>query len=301
MTTNFSVSDAAVASYVTDGGLNVSRYRQNGSAVLQAVMAAGGKVYPNLAPVPTSIPVFFGQTAILGAGESTRAANISKQTSARDVESMSLLVKAHGEVEKTTDQALRAQIHGTNGSGGFGAQMVAQKSPAIYGGFDRDHLRAIAALAGATDVEWVAADAIASLSTALAVYDETPYGGNDLALILTRRGARQMGMAVDGDKNLIFPGSLAQALPLDMPVFVTDATATDINLPNVLGILGPFGSCAVGMAGDTVIKVFDQLEPTGGGAQENIVSFLVERYLGFARPVAGVIPNSGWVTITDDA
>ena len=34
MATNFSVSDAAVQSYVTDGGVNVTRYRRNGSALL---------------------------------------------------------------------------------------------------------------------------------------------------------------------------------------------------------------------------------------------------------------------------
>ncbi len=300
MTTNFSVSDAAVASYVTDGGVNVSRYRRNGSAVLQAVMAAGGRVYNNLPPVPTTIPVTYGQTPILGVAESTRALNVSKQTSARNIAAMSLLVKAHGEVERTTDQSMRASLFGV-GQSGFGAKLVADKSPAIYGGFDRDHLRAIAALAGATDVEWVAASPIATLSSALAVYDETAYGGADMALILTRKGARLMGMSVDTTGNLIFPGTLASALPLDMPVFVTDATAADINLPNILGILGPFGTCAVGMAGETIIKEFDQLEPTGGGAQENIISYLIERYLGFARPPVAVLPNSGWVTITDDA
>lgn len=298
MATNFSVSDAAVQSYVTDGGVNVTRYRRNGSAVLQAVMASGGSMYPGLAPVPTSIPVFFGQTAIVGTAESTRSADASKQTSSRDVESMSLLIKAHGEVERTTDQALRAQIAGT-GVGGFGARLVAQKSPAIYGGFDRDHLRTIATQASVTDVEWVASAPIATLSSALATYDETAYNAD--AMIVTRRGARQMSLAVDADGRLQFTGPLASSLPLDIPVFQTDATAADINVSNILAIIGPFASCAVGMSGDTIVKEFDQLEPTNGGAQENIVSFLVERYLGFAKPPTTIIPQSGWTIITDDA
>lgn len=300
MATNFSVSDAAVQSYVTDGGVQVTRYRRNGSAVLQAVIAAGGNVYDGIAPVPTSIPVFFGQTAILGVTESVTAGSpgTSKQTSARDVESMSLLVKAHGEVERTTDQALRAQLHGT-GATGFGARLVAQKSPAIYGGFDRDHLRTIATQASVTDVEWVASAPIATLSTALATYDETAYNAD--AMIVTRRGARQMGLAVDGEGRLQFNGPLASALPLDIPVFQTDATAADINVSNILAILGPFASCAVGMSGDTIIKEFDQLEPTNGGAQENIMSYLIERYLGFAKPPTTIIPQGGWTIITDDA
>ena len=298
MTTNFSVSDAAVQSYVTDGGVNVTRYRRNGSALLQAVMAAGGNTYQGLAPVPTSIPVFFGQTAIVGTAESATGGSNSKQTSSRDVESMSLLVKAHGEVERTTDQALRAQLHGT-GAGGFGARLVAQKSPAIYGGFDRDHLRTIATQASVTDVEWVASAPIATLSSALATYDETSYNAD--AMIVTRRGARQMGLAVDGEGRLQFNGPLASALPLDIPVFQTDATASDINVSNILAILGPFASCAVGMAGETIVKEFDQLEPTNGGAQENILSFLVERYLGFAKPPTTIIPQGGWTIITDDA
>jgi hypothetical protein len=298
MTTNFSVTDAAVQSYVTDGGVQVTRYRRNGSAVLQAVIAAGGSVYDGIAPVPTSIPVYFGQTAILGVAESQRSGNVSKQTSSRDVESMSLLVKAHGEVERTTDQALRAQLHGT-GATGFGARLVAQKSPAIYGGFDRDHLRAIATQASVTDVEWVASAPIATLSSALATYDETAYNAD--AIIVTRRGARQMGLAVDGEGRLQFNGPLASALPLDIPVFQTDATASDINVSNILAIIGPFASCAVGMAGETIIKEFDQLEPTGGGAQENIMSYLVERYLGFAKPPTTIIPQGGWTIITDDA
>lgn len=299
MATNFSVADSGVQSYVTDGGVHVSRYRRMQSAVYQAVLQSGGKAYPNLAPVDTSIPVFSGQTAVVGTAESQVGGSNSKQSSSRAATHMSLLVKAHGEVERTTNQAIMAQLHGAGTNAALGAQLVLDKLPAIYGGFDRDHLRALATQASATDVEWNAADPIASISSAFAVYDNTAYNGD--AMIVTRAGARKMGLATDGNGRLQFTGPLESAFPVDIPVLYTDATATDINKANILAVIGPFSSCAVGEAGSTIIKMFDQLEADGGGAQENIISFLVERYMGFVAPPTTVIPQTGWVTITDDA
>lgn len=293
MTTNFSVSDAAVQSYVTNGGIEVTRYRQDGAAVLQAVARSGGQVYNNLPPVPTTIPVFHGQTAVGGTAESTRASNSSLPNSARDVEGRNLLIAAHGEVEKTTDQSLRASLLGVGSADAYLPRLVATKSPAIYGGFDGEQLASV--LTGATDIEWTG-NGIAALDAAMAIYDETAYNGD--AMIVTRRGARQMGLAQNADNMLQFPGGV-QGIPFDGPILRTDATAADIGVPNLLAVIGPFASCAVGMANATEVKVFDQLEPTNGGSQENIISFKVQRYLGFISPSTSVIPATGWVTIID--
>jgi hypothetical protein len=295
MATNFSITDTAVQSFIDDGGINVTRYRRMSSAVIQAVQATGGKMYPNLAPVPTRIPVFSGQADINGTAESAVGGSNSKPNSARAATGTNLLVEAYAEFEKTTDQALMAGLHGVMTPQAYAAGLIAEKSPAIYAGFDADVL---GDLAGATDIEWDAADPIGTLSSALATYDETDYNGD--AMILTRRGARQMGLAVDTQGRIQFTGMGSMALPLDIPVFMTDSKSADIGVSNLLAVIGPFASCAVGMAGATRVKTFDQLEPTAGGAQENIITFCIERYLGFAKPPTSVIPATGWTTITDD-
>lgn len=296
MATNFSVTDAGVQAYVRDGGVHVSRYRRMRSAVMDAVAASGGKRYPGLAPVDTSIPVTSGQADIQGTAESAVGGSNSYGASARATGHMSLLVQGHGDVERTTAESLMAQLHGASTTGGFGASLVADKLPAIMAGFDAEHLAGV--LGTPTDVEWDASAPAATISTAFATYDETAYNGD--AMIVTRKGARLMGLAVDGNGNYLFNGPLADAFPVDIPVLYTDATATDIGTANLLAVIGPFGSCAVGESGSTKVDVFDQLEATGGGAAERIVSFLVQRYMGFASPATSVIPASAWTTITDD-
>jgi hypothetical protein len=298
--TNFSVTDASVQDYVTDGGVNISRYRRMRSAVLDAVRLSGGKYYGQLAPVTTSVPVFSGQAAVSATAESQVSTLRTKQTSGRAVTSMNLLVAAHGELERTTDQALRASLHGLTTAGSFMTQMTAAKLPAIYSGFDETHL-GTTITASATDVEWVAASGVNTISTALATYDETAYNAD--AMIVTRKGRRLMGLSVDADGNIVGGSGLFDSIRnvFDGPILYTDATAADIGTPNLLAVMGPFSTCAVGESGGNIVKVFDQLEDTGGGAHQNVISFLVERYLGFVRPPVAVVPNSAWVTITDDA
>ncbi len=295
MATNFSVAETAVQDYIRGGGIEVTRYRRMQSAVQQAVIQSGGRNFANLAPVPTTIPVKSGQTDIGATAESQTGGSNSLPTSARVMEGRNLLVAAHGEVEKLTDQGLKAQLFGASTAQGYGPQLVAEKTPAIYSGFDAAHLTPL--LTGATSVEY-AGDAIAAIDTALAPYDEAAYNGD--AMIVTRKGQRVFGLATDSQNRLQFNGDLANALPFDGPILRADITSADVGESNLLAVIGPFASCAVGSAGATEVKVFDQLEPTAGGAQENIFSLLVQRYLGFVAPSTSVIPATGWVKIVDD-
>ena len=263
------------------------------SALMRAVAASGGQVFDGLAPVPTSIPVFSGQTAITSTAESQTGGSNSHQVSSRSAGSTSLLVAPHGEVEKTTDQALRALLHGVGSAESYGAKLIVSKTPAIWAGFDDEHLSPI--VAGATSVEWDAAAPVATLSSALATYDDTAYNAD--AMIVTRRGKRTMGLATDGDGRLQWNG--VTSIPFDGPVFETDVTGTDLGSATLLALIGPWANCAVGNAGETELKLFDQLEPTAGGAQENIISAQVQRYAGFARPAVGTLPLTAWTRIID--
>lgn len=298
MALNFSVADTAVQTYARDGGIHITRYHMMEPALIRAVRAAGGSVYPGLPPVQTSIPIRSGQIPVSGTAESQVGGNNTKQTSARSATKMDLLVKAYEEYEQQTDQSLRAQLFGY-GQQGYGARALAEKAPAVGAGFDVEHLGTLAGLASATDVEFVASASVATLSSALATYDETDYNAD--AMIVTRAGKRKFGLATNADGNLLFGGDLARNSPLDIPIFETEAKVADLGVSNLLAILGPFGDCAVGWSSDWIVKVFDQLESTLGGAAENIISILMGRYMGFVAPPTTVVPQSGWTIITDDA
>ena len=294
MTTNFSVSDAAIEQYVKDGGIEVTRYRRNGTAVGQAIAQSGGRVYPNLAPVPTRIPVTHGQGIIGSQSESTKASSTTAPQSARDMTPVNLLIEAHTEWEQTTDQAMEAELHGVASADAWGARLAASKSPAIFSGFDSEFLASV--LTGPTDVEWTG-NGIEALDTALAIYDETAYNGD--AMIVTRRGARAMGLAQNADNMLQFPGGV-DGIPFDGPILRTDATAADIGTANLLAVIGPFATCAYGFSGQTDIQLYDQLEETEGGARQQLLTWLVKRYLGAVSSDTSVVPATAWVTITDD-
>ncbi len=289
MAANFTVSDAAVQSYVTDGGINVTRYQLNASGVMQAVIQSGGKVYPNLAPVTTTIPVTSGQTAIAGVAESTAAA-----TSQRSVGPSNLLVAAHDEAEAVTDESMRAQIQGAASADALMPQFVAAKSPAIYAGFDGDHLTPICT--GATSIEY-AGNAISAIDSAMALYDESDYYGD--AMIVTRKGRRVLGLSQNADNMLQFPAGVS-GVPFDGPIVFADIKSADAGETNLLAVIGPFRNCAVGWASDTIVNVFDQLEETNTGNRERIIWMRANRYLGFAKPAVGVIPATGFVKIVDN-
>ena len=295
MTTNFSVSDASIDQYVKDGGIEVTRYKRNGSAVGQAITATGGKTYPNLPPVPTTIGYKYGQTKVDSQAESTRTGSQTAPQSARQPTNTSLLVKAWPEWESTTRQSMMAELHGTRDPDMWGAQLVATKSPAIYAGFDSDFLST--ALSSPTDVEW-AGNGIAVMNSVMAAYDETAYNGD--AMILTRKGARLFGFAENADNMLQFPGGV-QSIPFDGPILRTDATAADIGTPNLLGVVGPFSACAWGWSGDTTVELFNQLEQVEGGAREQLLTWLVNRYMGAVAPPTAAVPAAAWTTITDDS
>lgn len=293
MATNFSVNDAAVKQFLAGQDIEVTRYRAGVSAVIQAVTAAGGEVIPNLAPIPTSMTVVSGQSAIGASAESTVAATVNKPNSTREATSVDLLVKAHAEVERITSQALAARLIDGASRDAFATSLAAKKLPAIMAGFDLAALSPLVS-AGAT-VEYDATDPVASLSALVAGFDDTPYGAD--AMILTKAGARKLRYATDANKLVQFGNDV----PFDGPIFRTELTGTQLGSATLMGIVGPFAACAVGYSTETLVKTFDQLEPTAGGAQQNIISFLVERYAGFVAPPVAVVPATGWKLLVDAA
>lgn len=259
------------------------------SAALQATQAAGGTVDMGAdfrtytMPIITAIPL---PTKV--------AENANKPVVESTPATMSLTVDMWAQFHQMSRQLEATRAADSIVSGVLNA--ATGQFPIAY---DIEVLGPMVAGAGNVDVEYDAANPIASISAMLAPYDGTVHGPD--AVVLTRAGARKLGFALDGQNRLQTAGGAA-ALFGDIPVFITKATAAQLGgAASLMGVVGPFGAGHWASAESVSVERMPQATVNAKGPEQNIVNYRIESAFGYGNAIdrAATRTGVGFTTLID--
>ena len=165
--------------------------------------------------------------------------------------------------------------------------------------FDIEYLSELAG-AAATDVEWVAATPLASISAALAVYDSTTYG--PAGVIFTRQGARKLKYAIgEGSSAALTLGGLDAGNLFDLPSAVTNATGTQLGTASLMAIIGPFNAGVWAANGTMTSERRPDATVDSQGPGTGMVQYLNRACMGYANGIDTTSTGTGFVTLIDAA
>lgn len=263
--------------------VDVLRY---GSALAQVTAAAGGQILPNLDFRDHKLPVVTRTTlpAKYAEGATRTSANSTTTTAALNVSIYDDWNPISVEFERTTDPAALVST-------------VVDASAALFPlVFDIEYLGAIVAGASSTDVEYNAADPIASFSSLLAPYDTTTYGAT--GMVLTRAGARKLGLATTAsDKALQFQNGV-QSLWTG-PLAITGATGTQLGTASVMAIVGPFHAGVWGANGSMTTERRPDATVDSQGPGTGMVQYLNRAAMGYVNGIDTAGNGRGFTCLID--
>jgi len=168
--------------------------------------------------------------------------------------------------------------------------------------FDIEYLSELAG-AAATDVEFVAASPIASISSLLATYDATSYG--PAGVILTRQGYRKLAYAIgEGSSAALTLGNNGPGLGAmfgDLPMAVTNATGTQLGTASLMAIVGPFnaGVWAANQGMTSERRPDATVDSQGPGT--GMVQYLNRAAMGYANGIDSTSTGTGFACLIDAA
>lgn len=265
---------ANTISAIAINGRNVSTYTDvldMDSGLIAATTAAGGQVLQadfrgHKMPVVSDATL---PTVVAEAGAKP-AVDATVNVAALNVEMYAKFRPVSRQLEQTTDPA------------NLVTEIVSSAAALFPTAFDVRHLNVLYAGANKfADVEYDAANPIASLSSWLSSYDETSFAAD--AAILTRQGARKLGYALDSQNRLQASNGVQSLLPV--PSFLTGATGTQIGAATVMGVIGPFRASVVARNIGLGIERMTQATVNGAGPEQNINNYRVESALGYVNGI----------------
>jgi hypothetical protein len=257
------------------------------SAALQATISAGGTVDMNADFRSYNMPVITMAGLPTKVGE---AANkpVVDATPGQAIITIDMFAEFH---------QITRQMEATNS----GAEIVSKILDAATGRFplayDLEVLAPMASGAGITPaVEYNAAAPIASISSWLAASDNTAYMAN--TVVLTKAGARKLNFALDTQGRLQSNTGAAGLLG-DMNVHVTQLTGTQLGVPSLMGIIGPFSAGHWASALGVTIERMPQATVAAKGPEQNIVNYRVEGAFGYGNGVDKINTGVGFTPLID--
>jgi hypothetical protein len=259
---------------------------RGGSALAQINAATGGQTLQadfrnHKIPVVTrtTLPAKFAEGATRTSADSTTTTVALNVNVYEDWNPISV------EFEKTTDPASLVST-------------VVDASAALFPlVFDIEFLGELAG-AAATDVEFVAATPLASISAALATYDATTYG--PAGVIFTRQGARKLKYAIgEGSSAALTLGGASAGNLFDLPSAVTNATGTQLGTASLMAIIGPFNAGVIAANGSMTSERRPDATVDSQGPGTGMVQYLNRAAMGYANGIDSTSTGTGFVTLID--
>lgn len=256
------------------------------SALAQITVAAGGQVYSNLDFRSHKLPIVTRTTlpAKYAEGATRTSSNATTTTAALNVAIYEDWSPISVEFEAT--QSPENVVNTVIGASAALFPLV----------FDIEYLENIANGANKfADVEFDAADPIASFSAVMANFDTTTYGAS--GMVLTRAGTRKLGLATDADKRLQFSNGV-QSL-FQGPMFETGATGAQLNEATVMAIVGPFHAGTWGANGSLRTERRPDATVDSQGPGTGMVQYLNRAAMGYANGIDYDNTGRGFVCLID--
>lgn len=280
---------ANLISTIAINGDNVKPYvdvLEAGSALMAVTAQTGGMILPNVDFRDHKIPVVSDSTLPTTIAEGANKPPVDATVVVADL-NIALRAKF---------RPVSRQLELNQDPADLAASIVRSAVPGFPIAFDVAALGPIVVGVNLlATVEYDAADPIASLSTWLAGYDETSFGAP--GMVLTRQGARKLGLATDANARLQAAGGIQAVTGL--PSFITGATGTQLGNATLMGIVGPWDAGHAATAIGVEVTRMDQATINGVGPEQNIVNYRVEGADGYANGIDHDATGRGFTILID--